>query len=88
MVLLQTMIMSLLMAFIAMSVMGWVLNRYQSASRTYRGSAAGIRTSGYAMKLVSTPNLGGCGGASLDGIAFDSCSNSGGVITIKYDENL
>jgi len=90
MVLLQTIIMSLIMAFIAVSIMNWVLSRYLSAVNTSKSAVARGRSGGYAMTVLSNPATeavsGDCniGNVQPDG-ATVGCDKSGDTITITYD---
>ena len=55
-ILLQTLIMCMVLAFIAISVTRWVLNRYMGATRTTRSSQARGVSHGGAMFLFSNWN--------------------------------
>ena len=82
-ILLHTLVMSILLCFIGISVTRWVLNRYTGVMRTYRSDVARVRSSGYAMKLVSSSAAVpvNCGSA-VDGVL---CANNAGVVTITYN---
>jgi len=91
MVLLQTMVISMILAYMGISITRWVLNRYMSATRTYRSGAARASAGGYAMKVLAspTPPASGTTNATIGttgNLKNISYTSSGGVITVSYDE--
>ncbi len=93
-ILLQTLVMCLILAFISISVTRWVLNRYMGATRTARSSQARTASLGGAMYLFSTwntavnPTLPGSvdagGGKTMVPVDYDG----GGTkrVRLSYDE--
>jgi len=57
-ILLQTLIVSMLLAYISVMIMSWVLQRYSLATRVYRKNVATTHTTGYAMMKFAKWNTG------------------------------
>lgn len=68
-ILLQTLVVAILLAYISVMIMSWVLQRYSLATRVYRKNVAMAHNTGYAMMQFSTWNTGTPSGTSgtLDG---------------------
>ena len=70
-VLMQTLILSIVLATLAMMLLKWVLGRYMSVARTTRSTVARAHSQGYAANLFATwnllPNIPAIGNMTIDG---------------------
>ena len=88
-VLLQTLVVAILMAYISVMIMSWVLQRYSLATRVYRKNVSMAHNSGYAMMQFAKWNTGTPSGTSgtLDGKTVTMTVGGATQMTVTTDPN-
>ncbi len=95
-ILLQTLVMSVVLSFMAVMVLQWVLGRYMLAARAYKGAKSFSHSEGYSDMFSSTWNFGstpGNGSATVETqpISYEINLQPNGMfykVDYKSDEEL